>query len=558
MTSDRPSSNRRLRRPGTLRAIAAGFLAAAAGVAVGELVGGIFSSAGSPVVAVGGFVIDNVPPGAKDFAIETFGTNDKLALIVGTLIVLALLGMGLGVLARRRPRLAAGIVVAVALVGVLATLDQSPVNLLVAVWPSLVGATAAVGALAVLRPTTTPAPGAETVTAEPKADDDDPATAGPNPYARAAVAAQDEGDDSGDEAAAELPPRRRFLILSGATVALAGLALSVGRFLQGRNSAAADREDLVLPKPVERLPKVPDEVAIDPEGVTPFTTPNADFYRIDINLTVPQVKTDGYSLTVKGMVDEELELSWEDITKREMHEYDITLTCVSNQIGDKLVGNARWLGFPLRELLDEAGVKDGADQIVGRSVDDYTCGFPLEAAYDRDAIVAIGMNGEPLPISHGFPVRLVTPGLYGYLSATKWLTEIELTTFDAFDSYWVPRNYAAKAPIKTMSRIDTPRSLKRIPKGKTMIGGIAYAQTRGIDKVEVRIDDGEWQEAVLGEALNKDTWRQWTLEWDADPGLHTLLVRATDGNGETQPEERSAPLPDGATGWHTVRTTVED
>jgi len=299
-------------------------------------------------------------------------------------------------------------------------------------------------------------------------------------------------------------------------------------------------------------------VALDPAGVTPFTTPNRDFYRIDINLLVPQVKTAGYELTVKGMVDRELTIPWDDLVARDLSEYDITLTCVSNQVGDRLIGNARWLGFPLRELLDEAGVDRRADQIVGRSSDGYTGGFPLDAAYDRDAIVAIGMNGEPLPLSHGFPVRLVTPGIYGYLSAVKWLTEIEVTTFDAFDSYWVPRGYAEKAPIRTMSRIDTPRSLSKVRAGKVVLGGMAWAQTRGIERVEVRIDDGEWKAAELSEALSKNTWRQWTLAWDAtEPGLHTIAVRATDGDGETQPEERRDPLPDGATGWHTIRVTVE-
>ncbi len=240
-----------------------------------------------------------------------------------------------------------------------------------------------------------------------------------------------------------------------------------------------------------------------------------------------------------------------------MREYDITLTCVSNLIGGNLVGNARWLGFPLRELLDEAGVADGADQVVGRSADDYTGGFPVEAAYDRDAIVAIGMNGEPLPIDHGFPVRLVVPGLYGYIASVKWLTEVELTTFDAFDSYWVRRDYAERAPIKTMSRIDTPRNLSKPAAGTVPIAGVAWAQTRGVAKVEVLVDDGEWAEATLGEALGRDTWRQWVLPVELDAGLHTVKVRATDGDGELQTEERADPLPDGATGWHTIRLNVQ-
>ena len=546
-----PTLLQRLRpRPGTGKAVVAGLVAAAMGLAVGELVGGLITSAGSPVVAVGGYVIDNVPPGAKDFAISTFGRNDKKALIVGTLVILAIIGMALGPLARRRPKVAAGIVAAVALAGILATRSENDVNLLVAVWPSLLGALAAVGTLVLLID-----PPAALALGGPTRADAGNGTSG------AAGAADDEVADGAREpvpaALQEMPPRRQFLIAAGTTIILAGAVAGTGRFLAGRNSAAASREQLVLPKPIDPLPPIPASVAINPPDVAPFTTPNGDFYRIDINLTVPQVKTDGYELKVKGMVDQELTIPWADLIDRDMHEYDITLTCVSNQIGDTLVGNARWLGFPLRELLDEAGVKDGADQVVGRSTDGYTGGFPLEAAYDRDAIVAIGMNGEPLPISHGFPVRLVTPGIYGYLSAIKWLTEVEVTTFAAFDSYWVPRGYAEQAPIRTMSRIDTPRSFAKPPAGPLMIGGVAYAQTRGISKVEVQIDDGEWQEATMGEALNKDTWRQWTFRWDATPGLHSIRVRATDGDGETQPEERRDPLPDGATGWHTVRLTVQ-
>jgi DMSO/TMAO reductase YedYZ molybdopterin-dependent catalytic subunit len=499
-------------------------------VAVSELVGGVVTSAGSPVVAVGGYVIDNVPPGAKDLAIEWFGTNDKVALIVGTLIVLALLGIGLGLLAPKRPRLAAGVVLGVATLGVLATLDQTQATLFAAIWPSYLGAGASVLTLVLLGRAAepTPRPAAATdVTDRPRALHD-------------------------------MPARRRFLIASTSTIALAGASAAAGRFLQGRNGAAADRADLVLPRPKNPLPPISRAVAPDPTGVSPFTTPNADFYRIDINLLVPQVRTDGYELKVKGMVDRELTIPWEKLVARDLSEYDITLTCVSNQVGDRLVGNARWLCFPLKDLLDEAGVDRKADQVVGRSSDGYTGGFPLEAAYDRDAIVAVGMNGEPLPLRHGFPVRLVTPGIYGYLSAIKWLTEIEVTTFDAFDSYWVPRGYAERAPIRTMSRIDTPRSLSTVQAGTVVLGGVAWAQTRGISKVEVRVDDGDWQRAELSEALGKNTWRQWTLRWDAtDPGLHTVVVRATDGDGETQPEERQDPLPDGATGWHTIRVTVD-
>ena len=256
------------------------------------------------------------------------------------------------------------------------------------------------------------------------------------------------------------------------------------------------------------------------------------------------------------MVDREFEITFDELLDLGLVEADITLTCVSNPVGGELVGNARWLGVPLRVVLDEAGVDPDADQIVGRSVDGYTCGFPVEAAYDRDALIAVGMNGEPLPLQHGFPARLITPGLYGYISATKWLEEIELTRFDRFQQYWVPRGYAERAPVKQMSRIDVPRSGNIIEPGPTVIAGVAWAQTRGISKVEVQIDDADFVEAELAEALNDDTWRQWRLDWDATEGNHRLTVRSTDGDGRVQTDERAELLPDGASGWQSRLVTV--
>ncbi len=296
--------------------------------------------------------------------------------------------------------------------------------------------------------------------------------------------------------------------------------------------------------------------------MAPFVTPNRDFYRIDTALIVPQVPTDGYELRVTGMVDRELSLTFEDLLRRNVVEHDITLTCVSNTIGGELIGNARWLGVRLDELLAEAGVQPGANQVVGRSVDGYTCGFPIEAATDgRNALVAFGMNGEPLPLEHGFPVRLIVPGLYGYISATKWLTEIELTTFEDFQQYWVPRGYADRAPIKLMSRIDSVDglgTLRRGADGVAAIGGVAWAQTRGISAVEVRIDDGPWEACEMGDALNDDTWRQWAYRWTpAAPGRVSITCRAIDGSGVIQTDERSEPLPDGASGHHQIVVFIE-
>jgi len=287
-------------------------------------------------------------------------------------------------------------------------------------------------------------------------------------------------------------------------------------------------------------------------------TSNEDFYRIDINLQVPRIDPDEHVIRVTGMVDQPLEIPFRRLLERDLIDIPITMTCVSYEIGGDLVGNAVWRGIRLRDLLDEAGVRADADQIVGRSVDGYTCGFPLAAAYDRDAMVVVGMNGEPLPPEHGFPVRLITPGIYGYVGATKWLSEIEVTRFDAFEQYWVPRGYDERAPIKTMSRIDTPAALANLEPGEQMIAGVAWAQTRGIARVEVQVDDGDWQQATLSRAISDVTWVQWRLPWEAGPGRHQLRVRATDGDGQLQTEERTEIVPNGVSGQHSIPVTVRD
>jgi hypothetical protein len=267
------------------------------------------------------------------------------------------------------------------------------------------------------------------------------------------------------------------------------------------------------------------------------------------------VETDGWHLRIDGMVEQPRTYTYEELLKRDLIEADVTLTCVSNEVGDDLIGNARWLGVSLPELLAEARPKAGAEQVVGRAVDGFTTGFPLANAVDgRHALVAVGMNGEPLPLRHGFPARLVVAGLYGYVSATKWLTQIELTRWDDYDAYWIQRGWSKTGPIKVQSRIDTPRG--RAPSGSVPVAGVAWAQGRGIERVEVRVDDGRWHEANLGDVTSDETWRLWRWDWDARPGKHTLRVRATAGDGEVQPEERQDIFPDGATGWHTVGVKI--
>ncbi|MTV25739.1 molybdopterin-dependent oxidoreductase [Nitriliruptoraceae bacterium ZYF776] len=513
------------RRPRPLHATA-GILAAAFGLGVAELLAAIVTSWSSPVVAVGDRVVELAPPALAAWAIDTFGTADKPALIAGTLVLLTLGAAGLGVLAARRLGLALLGVAAFGVVGVTATL-ASPATGLGGAAPALAAAALAAVALVVLTSGLHRRPALEV----------------PGPA----------GDALGALS------RRRFLELATVVGLGAAATATAGRFLVAGFDVDAARRALALPEPVQRrnLP-IPADAHPGVEGLSPFLTPNDDFYRIDINLTLPRIDPDTHVLRVHGMVDRELRIPLRDLLARELVEIPITMTCVSYEIGGDLVGTAAWRGIPLRELLDEAGVHEAADQIVGRSVDGYTGGFPLAAAYDRDALVVVGMNGEPLPLEHGFPLRLVTPGIYGYVGATKWLQEIELTRFDAFDQYWVPRGYDAQAPIETMSRIDVPSGLAQLDAGETVVAGVAWAQTRGVRRVEVQVDDEDWAEAELSPAVNDVTWVPWTFRWQASPGRHTLRVRATDETGEVQTDRRRGVRPNGATGQHGIVVQVRD
>jgi DMSO/TMAO reductase YedYZ molybdopterin-dependent catalytic subunit len=353
--------------------------------------------------------------------------------------------------------------------------------------------------------------------------------------------------------------RRRFLVLSGALAAFGAVGGGVGRFLRESRTVEAARERLAT-RLGGRPPVLPADVEVfdaEIEGITPIVTPNADFYRIDTSILPPQVDPDGWSLRVTGMVDREIELSFEELLgMRQIRQY-VTLQCVSNEVGGDLVGNALWSGVALTDLLELAGADPDATQIVGRSVDGWTGGFPAEVVADgRPAMVALTMNGEPLPVKHGFPARLIVPGLYGYVSATKWLREIELTTWEGFDAYWVPRGWSKEGPIKTQSRVDVPRPGATVRAGRTAIAGVAWAPTRSIQRVEFRVDDRPWQEASLSGALSDHTWVQWRATWDATPGAHRLQVRATDGDGHTQTAALAPPAPSGATGYHSIRVDV--
>lgn len=503
----------------------AGIAATALALGLGELVAAATGGPSAPLVAVGGVAVDAAPTPVKEFAVAVFYTYDKLALQAGIVLVLAVFAAFIGVLAMRRLGYGLAGVAVFGMIGVLASATRPS-----ATWayplPTVAGALAAAGLLVLLRRTL------------------------PRP---AAVSARDPGVSDG---AGQSPGRRRFLALAVGAIGAAAVAVPGGRRLWAQRVAAA-RAAVVLPPPSSPAPPLPAKVSVGVPGVEPFVTRTADFYRIDTALTVPQMEPKDWRLRIHGRVKRPLTLTYEQLLARPMVERYITLACVSNEVGGELVGNARWLGVPVKDLLDEVEPDDGADQVVSRSVDGYTAGTPTAALRDgRAALLAVGMNGEPLPVEHGFPVRMVVPGLYGYVSATKWLTELELSRFSDFSAYWVRRDYAALAPVKTQSRIDTPVAGKRLEPGLVMVAGVAWAQHRGVSAVEVRVDDGPWQQVQLAAVPSVDTWRQWSWPWQATPGKHRLQVRAIDKAGQVQTGQVHKPLPDGATGRHTIKVTV--
>jgi DMSO/TMAO reductase YedYZ molybdopterin-dependent catalytic subunit len=482
---------------------------------IAELTAGILPDGRSPLVAAGEFVIRNAPGGAERWAIRTFGTNDKPFLVISSIVVILALGALAGSLAKR-PAAAMAVAIPVVAFGALTSMRHQDSTILDAI-PAVVGGLAA---LIVLR----------------------------------SLLRLDAGQRTGP-LSPDAMGRRTVLFAGGAAAIAAPFAGLVGHKLQQRVDAAASRAKVSLPPPARPLAPTPAGADLRLAGLSPFVTPNGDFYRIDTAILIPQVDAETWSMRIFGMVDHELRFTYDQLLARPLVEADITLTCVSNEVGGPLVGNARWLGVPLKELLDEAGVKAGADQVVGRSVDGFTVGFPTTAALDgRDALVAVGMNGEPLPVRHGFPVRLVVPGLYGYVSATKWLSEIELSRFADFNPYWIRLGWAGPAPIRISSRIDTPRG--RVDAGPVNVAGVAWAQHRGISAVEVRVDGGAWQPAELAESVGDDSWRQWVFRWTATSGHHTLEVRATGSDGEVQTGVPADPFPAGATGWHSRSITV--
>ncbi len=351
--------------------------------------------------------------------------------------------------------------------------------------------------------------------------------------------------------------RRGFFKVGTGVVAAVILGSGTYKYLHRGASVQLDRLGITLPKALNPLPAPPEDPALKVEKLSQLFTPNDKFFIIDNAIVVPQINPSNWKLTIDGMVKNPITLSYDDLLARPMIEVDDTIACVSNWVGGPYVGNARWLGVRLDDLINETKPSRNADQIMSYSVDDFSAGFPTAALDGRDAIIAVGMNGEVLPVKNGFPARLIVPGLYGYVSATKWLSRLELTRFDLKEGYWISQGWAKFAPIKMQSRIDTPYVQETFPAGKRAIAGVAWAHNIGVDKVEVKIDNTPWQEATLGPDLANTTWRQWWIEWDAKPGEHMLSVRAINKKGETQTEVKKDVLPDGAQGWHTITVFAE-
>ncbi|GAB3209142.1 molybdopterin-dependent oxidoreductase [Nocardia tengchongensis] len=509
--------------------IAGGIVAGLVTLGVAEAVSVLISPDSTPLQAVGAWVVDHTPDGFREWVIGLVGTNDKLLLFVSMGVVAVVLAAVAGLAERERRPLGSILFAVFGLLAVMAALGRPAAAWTWAI-PAILGTAAGILVLRSL---------IRRLAESPEGGDETPAES-----------------DSTEAPSAQRRQVMRWLAVTGAAAVAAGVA---GRIIGLRSrDVSAERADVQLPTPTGAEPPIDPGADLKLPGLTPYLTSNSDFYRIDTALTVPQVSKDDWSLRIHGMVDHEIRLSYADLAARTPIERLITLTCVSNPVGGELIGNARWLGYRLDELIAQAGPHPDADMVLSRSIDGFTAGSPLAVLTDgRDAMLAVGMNGEPLPTAHGYPARLVVPGLYGYVSATKWVTELEITRFDRAEAFWTKRGWSARGPIKTECRIDTPRGRGLAP-GKITIAGVAWAQHRGIRGVEVRIDQGDWQPARLAAAPSIDSWVQWAFDWDAPAGsgVHTVWARATDGTGETQTDQQQDVVPDGATGYPSLSVRI--
>ena len=492
-----------------------GITSVVAGLAASQLVAALKNGLNNPIISLGNRIIDHVPAPVKAFAIKTFGINDKSVLLISILLVVLVLAVLIGqaFLAGKKIVAYAIVMVMISLAGLAALLDAGSTPLALA--PSLVAGAVTILILRFFK-------------------------------ARA-ISVEDENEKVNRREALRI-----FTFVGVGAVA----AISLGKVLRNSAGAQLQRLNIALPKPLKFLPPPPTDPALTIPGLSKLFTPNSEFYRIDTALVIPNISIDTWRLRIDGMVKNSHEYTYSELTSRPIFEMDDTIACVSNDVGGNLVGNARWLGIRLDDLIKEAAPNARADQVMGYSTDGFSAGFPLSILDGRNAMIAFGMNGELLPVSHGFPARIIVPGLYGYVSATKWLTRIEITRFDQKQGYWIPRGWSALGPIKTQSRIDTPRDGSSIKAGNVAIAGVAWAPTRGISRVEVRIGNSPWQDATLGPEVAKTTWRQWWITWPATAGNESISVRATDETGTLQSSKIVDTAPNGAEGFHTIKVQV--
>jgi DMSO/TMAO reductase YedYZ molybdopterin-dependent catalytic subunit len=573
VADDQPS------HPSALAGAVAGLLAAAVAVGIAQLVAGLTIPQSSPVLAVGQATIDLTPQPVKNFAISTFGVNDKNALLTGILVLLAAFAAVIGMLAVRRLALGLWGLAVFACIGLAAALTR-PTASAEYVISTLAGAAAGAFALTRLvraaRALDSPegAPGRGKPSDRKPAGTRDVRASGtltppdlPAPAEGTAAPGTAEAAPAGssftflpnpdDPGPPRWPARRRFLTASGLAAVTAAAGALVGRELITRDNVSQARAALRFPEAAVPAPPLPAGSNLNIPGLSPFITPNGSFYRVDTALLLPEVDPATWQLRIHGMVQREVTLTFDQLLRRPLIEDYLTLTCVSNPVGGPYIGNALWLGASLADLIRQARPLAGASQLLCTSVDGFTSGTPLQVVLDgRDALLAVAMNGQALPIAHGFPARMVVPGLYGYVSATKWVTDIEVTTFAAASAYWAQRGWSQQAPIKTESRIDVPAGGASLAPGRTPVAGVAWAQHKGIAAVEVRVDRGPWQEARLAAVPDIDTWRQWVWEWQATPGNHLIEARATDATGYTQTAVQAQPPPNGASGYPSAAVTV--
>jgi DMSO/TMAO reductase YedYZ molybdopterin-dependent catalytic subunit len=511
----------------------AGLLAGAAGLATSYAVANVMAVRSSPVVAVAEMVIRLTPGEVIERAVAVLGFNDKPVLVAGILVVLGLLFAWAGRLAARHWWAPVIVFGALAAVGVVAVATQDALTS-TSYLPVLVGFVTWVVVLSVLT----------------------------QPLDRPTKSATETPSDAPDAAVrGEAPAEgtRRGFLLGAASVAMISLGLGVLGRLWGSGRRRVEESRRLLRLTGVNEPKVPTATNVGVEGIARWVTPADDFYLIHTAIALPTIEPEEWRLRIHGMVDREVTLSFQNLLSRERTEAWVTLNCVSNVVGGDLIGNAWWSGVRLADILREAGVSPEADAVLQTSEDGWTCGTPLAALTDeRDAMLAIAMNGRPLPVEHGFPVRTIVPGLYGFVSACKWVVDLEVARFDQIEAYWTGKGWAEQAPVKLASRIDVPRDGSSVAAGELRVGGVAWQQRVGIRQVEISLDAGDWQPVMLGKAPTIDTWVQWAGTVTVTPGDHVLRVRAISRDGEVQSGVERSVLPDGATGWHEVEFSAEE